>query len=57
VGLRTARTTPAGRTSYPGATNEERTIVYALRRSTGLPLEDLAFVVTQFLPHPNRNAV
>jgi transposase len=39
------------------ATDEERAIVCALRRSTGFPLDDLTFVVTHFLPHLNRDAV
>ena len=39
------------------ASEEERAIVCALRRSTGFPLDDLTFVVTHFLPHLNRNAV
>src|SRR4028118_867899 len=42
----------------PGrASEEERPIVCALRRSTGFPLDDLTFVVTHFLPHLNRDAV
>src|SRR5215207_1392243 len=32
------------------ATEEERAIVCALRRTTGFPLDDLTFVVTPFLP-------
>ena len=39
------------------ATEEERAIVCALRRSTGFPLDDLTFVVSHFLPHLNRDAV
>ena len=39
------------------ATDEERAIVCALRRSTGFPLDDLTFVVSHFLPHLNRDAV
>jgi hypothetical protein len=39
------------------ATEEERAIVCALRRSTGFPLDNLTFVVTHFLPHLNRDAV
>src|SRR3712207_30496 len=39
------------------ASEEERAIVCALRRSTGFPLDDLTFVVTHFLPHLNRDAV
>jgi len=39
------------------ASEEERAIVCALRRSTGFPLDDLTFVVTPFLPHLNRDAV
>src|SRR5215208_5012416 len=39
------------------ATDEERAIVCALRRSTGFPLDDLTVIVTHFLPHFNRDAV
>ena len=39
------------------ATEEERAIVCALRRATGFALDDLTFVVTQFLPHLNRDAI
>jgi len=39
------------------ASEEERAIVCALRRSTGFPLDDLTFVVTHFLLHLNRDAV
>src|SRR5215208_3262870 len=39
------------------ASEEERAIVCALRRSTGFRLDDLTFVVTPFLPHLNRDAV
>ena len=39
------------------ASEEERAIVCALRRSTGFPLDDLTFGVTPFLPHLNRDAV
>src|SRR5918994_6092987 len=39
------------------ASEEERAIVCALRRSTGFPLDDLTFVVAPFLPHLNRDAV
>jgi transposase InsO family protein len=39
------------------ASEEERTIVCALRQATGFPLDDLTFVVTHFLPHLNRDAV
>ena len=39
------------------ASEEERAIVCALRRSTGFPLDDLTFVVNHFLPHLNRDAV
>ena len=39
------------------ATDEERAIVCALRRATGLPLDDLAFVVTHILVHLNRHAM
>jgi len=33
------------------ASDEERAIVWALRRSTGFPLDALTFVVSHFLPH------
>src|SRR6478735_8471013 len=39
------------------ASDEERAIVCALRRSTGFPLNDLTFIVSHFLPHLNRDAV
>jgi transposase InsO family protein len=39
------------------ATEEERAIVCALRRSTGFLIDDLTFIVTHFLPHLNRDAV
>jgi transposase InsO family protein len=39
------------------ASEEERAVVCALRRATGSPLDDLAFVVAHFLPHLNRDAV
>src|SRR3954463_14185384 len=39
------------------ASDEERAIVCALRRSTGFPLDALTFVVSHFLPHRNRDAV
>src|SRR3954462_2645852 len=39
------------------ATDEERAIVCALRRSTGFPVDDLTFVVMHFLPHLNRDAI
>src|SRR5215207_10864517 len=39
------------------ASEEERAIVCALRRSTGFPLDALTFVVAHFLPHLNRDAV
>jgi transposase InsO family protein len=39
------------------ASEEERAVVCALRRATGFPLDDLAFVVARFLPHLNRDAV
>src|SRR6201746_1661142 len=38
------------------ASDEERAIVCALRRSTGFPLDDLTFILTHFLPHLNRDA-
>src|SRR3954469_2646755 len=40
-----------------GSTEEERAIVCALRRATGVPLDNLTLVVTHFLPHLNRDAV
>jgi transposase InsO family protein len=39
------------------ATEEERGVVCALRRSTGFALDDLTFVVAHFLPHLNRDSV
>ncbi|MFB0493527.1 transposase [Methylobacterium sp. OAE515] len=39
------------------ASDEERAIVCALRRSTGFPLDDLTFILTHFLPHLNRDTV
>ena len=39
------------------ASDEERAIVCALRRSTGFPLDALTFVVSHFLPHLNWDAV
>src|SRR3954454_20790995 len=39
------------------ASEEERTVVCALRRATGFPLDDLTFVVAHFLPNLNRDAV
>ena len=39
------------------ASDEERAIVGALRRSTGFPLGALTFVVSHFLPHLNQDAV
>ena len=39
------------------ATEEERAIVCELRRSTGFPLDDLAFTVQHFLPHLNRDSI
>ncbi|CAO4184681.1 Protein kinase C [Methylorubrum aminovorans] len=39
------------------ASDEERASVRALRRATGFPLDALTFVISHFLPHPNRNAV
>jgi transposase len=39
------------------ATDEERAVVCALRRSTNFALDDLAFVVAHFLPHLNRDSV
>jgi transposase InsO family protein len=36
------------------ASEEERAVVRALRRATGFPLDDLAFVVRHFLPHLDR---
>ena len=39
------------------ATDEERAVVCALRRSTNFALDDLTFVVAHFLPHINRDSV
>src|SRR6195952_5302872 len=39
------------------ASDEERAIVCALRRSTGFPLDALTFVISHFLPYLNRDAV
>ena len=39
------------------ATDEERAVVCALRRSTDFALDDLTFVVVHFLPHLNRDSV
>jgi transposase len=39
------------------ATEEERAVVCALRRSTDFALDELTFVVTHFLPHLNRDSV
>ena len=39
------------------ASEEERTIVCALRRVTGFPLDDLTFILSHLLPHLNRDAV
>src|ERR687884_1925309 len=39
------------------ATEEERAVVCALRRSTNFALDDLTFVVGHFLPHLNRHSV
>ena len=39
------------------ASEEERAVVGALRRATGVPLDDLAFVVRHFLPHLGRDHV
>src|SRR5215208_6611204 len=39
------------------AGEEERAVVCALRRATGFPLDDLAFVVAHFLPHLDRDNV
>ena len=39
------------------ASEEERAIVCALREATGVPLDDLTFVVTHVLPHLNRHSV
>ena len=53
-----ARIARRDRISCPGAaSDEERAIVCALRRSTGFPLDALTFVVSHFLPHLNRDAV
>ncbi len=39
------------------ASEEERAVVRALRRATGFPLDELAFVVRHFLPHLDRDNV
>jgi transposase InsO family protein len=39
------------------ATEEERAVVCALRRSTNFALDDLTCVVTHFLPHLNRDSI
>ena len=39
------------------ASEEERAVVCALRRATGFPLDDLAFVVAHLLPHLGRDNV
>jgi transposase InsO family protein len=39
------------------ASEEERAVVCELRRATGFPLDELAFVVTHFLPHLDRDNV
>src|SRR3712207_3759526 len=39
------------------ATEEERAVVCALRRSTNFALDDLTFVVAHVLPHLNRDSV
>src|SRR3954447_9799815 len=39
------------------ATEKERAVVCALRRSTNFALDDLTFVVTHFLPHLNRDSI
>jgi transposase InsO family protein len=39
------------------ASEEERAIVCALRRSTNFALDDLTFVVGHFLPHLNRDSI
>jgi transposase InsO family protein len=39
------------------ATEEERAIICAVRRTTGFPLDDLTFVLRHFLPHLNRDSV
>ncbi len=39
------------------ATEEERAVVCALRRSTNFALDDLTFVVRHFPPHLNRDSI
>src|SRR5437763_7703013 len=39
------------------ATEEERAMVGTLRRITNFALDDLAFVITHFLPHLNRDSI
>ena len=36
---------------------EERAIICAVRRATGFPLDDIAFVLRHFLPHLNRDSI
>lgn len=36
---------------------EERAIICAVRRATGFPLDDLAFLLRHFLPHLNRDSI
>jgi len=39
------------------ATEEERAVVCAVRQSTNFPLDDLTFVIVNFLPHLNRDSI
>jgi transposase len=39
------------------ASEEERAIICAVRRATGVPLDDLTFVLRHFLPHLNRDSI
>ena len=39
------------------ATEEERAVICAVRRTTGFSLDDLTFVLRHFLPHLNRDSV
>lgn len=38
-------------------TEEERAIICAMRQTTGFPLDDLTFVLRNFLPHLNRDNI
>jgi len=36
---------------------EERAIICAVRKATGFPLDDLAFLLRHFLPHLNHDSI